>query len=221
LAKNKLERFEECKTFPNLIQAGYFDLLKDYPLKGKWSEKYFENNHPIVLELGCGKGEYTVALAEKNRQINYIGIDNKGARLWRGCKNSIEKKLSNVCFIRTRIEQIERLFAPGEISEIWITFPDPQPRSSRESKRLTSPRFLAHYKNILQPASIIHLKTDNTGLFEYTLETISNQGHELLFHSFDLYGLNLDDAASSVQTFYEKMFLEQGIPIKYLRFRLK
>lgn len=221
MAKNKLERFEECKTFPNLIQAGYFDLLKDYPLKGKWAEKYFENNHSIVLELGCGKGEYTVALAEKNNQINYIGIDNKGARLWRGCKNSIEKNLSNVCFIRTRIEQIERLFAPGEISEIWITFPDPQPRSSRESKRLTAPRFLAHYKNILKPESIIHLKTDNTGLFEYTLETISNQGHELLFHSFDLYGLNLEDEASSVQTFYEKMFLEQGIPIKYLRFRLK
>jgi tRNA (guanine-N7-)-methyltransferase len=221
LAKNKLERFEECKTFPNLIQAGYFDLLKDYPLKGKWSEKYFENNHPIVLELGCGKGEYTVALAEKNNQINYIGIDNKGARLWRGCKNSIAKNLSNVCFIRTRIEQIERLFAREEISEIWITFPDPQPRSSRESKRLTSPRFLSHYKNILKPASIIHLKTDNTGLFEYTLETISQEGHELLFHSFDLYGLNLEDAASSVQTFYEKMFLEQGIPIKYLRFRLK
>jgi len=221
LAKNKLERFEECKTFPNLIQTGYFDLLKDYPLKGNWAEKYFENNHPIVLELGCGKGEYTVALAEKHRQTNYIGIDNKGARLWRGCKNAIEKNLSNVCFIRTRIEQIESLFAPGEISEIWITFPDPQPRSSRESKRLTAPRFLAHYKNILQPASIIHLKTDNTGLFEYTLETISNQSHELLFHSFDLYGLNLEDEASSVQTFYEKMFLEQDIPIKYLRFRLK
>jgi tRNA (guanine-N7-)-methyltransferase len=221
LAKNKLERFEECKTFPNLIQAGYFDLLKDYPLKGNWAEKYFNNNNPIILELGCGKGEYTVSLAEKNNHINYIGIDNKGARLWRGCKIAIEKNLHNVCFIRTRIELIERFFGQGEISEIWITFPDPQPRSSRERKRLTSPRFLAHYKNILKPESIIHLKTDNTGLFEYTLETVSEQGHDLLFHSFDLYGLNLEDDASSVQTFYEKIFLEQGIKIKYLRFRLK
>jgi tRNA (guanine-N7-)-methyltransferase len=221
LAKNKLERFEECKTFHNLIQAGYFDLLKDYPLKGKWSEKYFGNNNPVVLELGCGKGEYTVSLAEKNKDQNFIGIDNKGARLWRGCKTAIEKNLSNVCFIRTRIELIERFFAPGEISEIWITFPDPQVRSSRERKRLTSPRFLAHYQKILEPGSIIHLKTDNTQLFEYTLETIASQKHELLFHTFDLYGLNLDDDASSVQTFYEKMFLEQQIRIKYLRFRIR
>lgn len=221
LAKNKLERFEECKTFPNLIQAGYFDVLKDYPLKGNWAAKYFENQQPIVLELGCGKGEYTVALAEKNKHSNYIGIDNKGARLWRGCKNAIARNLQNVCFIRTRIELIERFFAPGEINEIWITFPDPQPRNSREKKRLTSPRFLAHYKKILKPGSIIHLKTDNTGLFEYTLDTIREQGHELIFHSFDLYNLNLEDDASSVQTFYEKMFLEQEIKIKYLRFRLK
>lgn len=219
MVKKKLERFEECKTFPNLIQAGYFDLLKDHPLKGKWAEKFFENNNPVLLELGCGKGEYTIALAEKTPHLNYIGIDNKGARLWRGCKTAIEKEFDNVCFIRTRIELIERLFAPGEVSEIWITFPDPQP-GSRERKRLTSPRFLAHYKNILKPSSIIHLKTDNTPLFEYTLEIIGEEDHELLFHSFDLYGLNLEDDASSVQTFYEKMFLEQEIQIKYLRFRL-
>lgn len=221
MAKRKHERFEECKTFSNLIQAGFFDLLKDYPLKGFWAEKYFGNNHPIILELGCGKGEYTVSLGERNPDINYIGIDNKGARLWRGCKTAIEKNLDNVCFIRTRIELIERFFAPGEISEIWITFPDPQPGSSRVRKRLTSPRYLDSYKNITKPGSIIHLKTDNSGLFEYTLETITQQGHELLFHSFDLYGLNLNDDASGVQTFYEKMFLDQGISIKYLRFRLK
>lgn len=219
MVKKKLERFEESKTFPNLIQAGYFDLLKDHPLKGKWAEKFFGNNNPVILELGCGKGEYTIALAEKNPHLNYTGIDNKGARLWRGCKTAIEKELGNVCFIRTRIELIEKLFAQDEVSEIWITFPDPQP-GARERKRLTSPRFQAHYKNILKPASIIHLKTDNTPLFEYTLETIEEQGHELLFHSFDLYGLNLEDNASSVQTFYEKMFLEQKIKIKYLRFRL-
>ncbi|MBE0663024.1 MAG: tRNA (guanosine(46)-N7)-methyltransferase TrmB [Bacteroidales bacterium] len=220
MAKKKLARFEESKSFPNLIQAGYFDLLKDYPLKGKWAENYFGNTHPIVLELGCGKGEYTVSLAEKNKSLNFIGIDNKGARLWRGCKNAIENHFDNVCFIRTKIEQIERFFAPGEISEIWITFPDPQPGSSGERKRLTSPRFLNHYKNFLKPDSIIHLKTDNTPLFEYTLETIASQGHQLIFHSFDLYGLNLEDDASGVQTFYEKMFLEQGISIKYLRFKL-
>ncbi len=220
MTKNKLERFRECKSFPNLIQAGYFDLLKDYPLKGKWAEKYFGNHHRIVLELGCGKGEYTVALAEKNQDVNFIGIDNKGARLWRGCKTAIEKNLDNACFIRTRIELIERFFAPGEISEIWITFPDPQPRNSRQRRRLTSPRHLAHYKNISQPGCIIHLKTDNTALFEYTLETITQQNHELLFHAFDLYSLNIHDDASCVQTFYEKMFLDQGISIKYLRFRL-
>lgn len=221
MAKRKHERFEECKTFPNLIQAGFFDLLKDYPLKGKWAEKYFGNDHPIILELGCGKGEYTVSLGERNRNTNYIGIDNKGARLWRGCKTAIEKNLDNVFFIRTRIELIERFFAPGEISEIWITFPDPQPGSSRVRKRLTSPRYLGSFKNITKPASIIHLKTDNTGLFEYTLETIEQLGLELLFHSYDLYGLNLNDDASGVQTFYEKMFLNQGISIKYLRFRLE
>lgn len=219
MAKKKLERFEECKTFPNLIQAGYFDLLKDYPLKGHWAEKYFHNDHPIVLELGCGKGEYTVSLATKDKGKNYIGLDNKGARLWRGCKNAIENGLENVCFIRTRIELIERFFMHSEIDEIWITFPDPQP-GSRERKRLTSPRFLAHYSNILKPGSIIHLKTDNLPLFEYTLETIRDQGHRLLFHSSDLYGMNLNDDASSVQTFYEKMFLEQGTSIKYLRFTL-
>jgi tRNA (guanine-N7-)-methyltransferase len=220
LAKNKLGRFEECKTFHNLIQAGYYDLLDDHPLRGKWAEKYFGNQHPIILELGCGKGEYTLSLAEKNSDHNFIGIDNKGARLWRGCKNAIEKELQNVCFIRTRIELIERFFALNEVSGIWITFPDPQPRGSKESKRLTSPRFLSHYKYILKPNSIIHLKTDNTGLFEYTLETIQEHGHTLLFHTFDLYGLNMTDQASSVQTFYEKMFLEQGEKIKYLRFRL-
>jgi tRNA (guanine-N7-)-methyltransferase len=221
LSKRKLERFEECKTFPNLIQAGFFDLMEDYPLKGNWASKFFSNNYPITLELGCGKGEYTLALAKKNPEKNFIGIDNKGARLWRGCKNALEQQLGNVGFIRTKIELIERFFAPGEISEIWITFPDPQPRSSRELKRLTSPRFLKHYAAILNPGSIIHLKTDNTPLFEYTLEVVRDYGHELLFHSFDLYGLDLEDDASSVQTFYEQMFLAQDMKIKYLRFSLK
>jgi tRNA (guanine-N7-)-methyltransferase len=221
LSKRKLERFEECKTFPNLIQAGFFDLMKDYPHKGNWASKFFNNNYPITLELGCGKGEYTLALAKKNREKNFIGIDNKGARLWRGCKNALEQQLGNVGFIRTKIELIERFFAPGEISEIWITFPDPQPRSSRELKRLTSPRFLKHYAAIMKPGSIIHLKTDNTPLFEYTLEVIREHGHKLLFHSFDLYGLDLEDDASSVQTFYEQMFLAQDMKIKYLRFSLK
>jgi tRNA (guanine-N7-)-methyltransferase len=220
LAKNKLEKFRECKTFTNLIQVGYFDLLKDYPLKGHWAKKYFRNQNPIVLELGCGKGEYTVSLAERTKDKNFIGIDNKGARLWRGCKTALEKNLANVCFIRTRIELIERLFASNEISEIWLTFPDPQPRNSKENKRLTSPRYLTHYKNIMVPEGIIHLKTDNTALFEYTLETIEKHKHSLLFHSFDLYGLNLNDEASSIQTFYEKMFLEQSVNIKYLRFKL-
>lgn len=187
-------------------------------MKGNWRKDYFKNDNPIVLELGCGKGEYTVNLAIQNPSINYIGIDSKGARLWRGCRNSIDNQLDNVAFVRTHIEQIEQLFAPGEISEIWITFPDPQLR--KERKRLTCPRFLKHYRNILATDSLIHLKTDNIPLYDYTLRVIRSAGHKLLFHTNDLYGDDVQDVASSIQTFYEKMFLEQGMKITYLRFRL-
>ncbi|HSW68411.1 MAG TPA: tRNA (guanosine(46)-N7)-methyltransferase TrmB [Bacteroidales bacterium] len=220
MSKNKLARFEESRNFPNLIQAGYFELIQKYHLRGNWAQNHFHNSNPIVLELGCGKGEYTLALARKNADANYIGIDNKGARLWRGCRTAIEDGVSNVAFFRTRIEQIEQIFAPNEISGIWITFPDPHPQNSKSEKRLTSPRFLEHYRNILVPESIIHLKTDELQLFEYTLNVIKEKRMQLLFHSFDLYNEATFEEASLVQTFYEKSFLAQGKKIKYLRFRI-
>ncbi len=218
MTKRKLERFEECKTFDNLFQFNYFDLLQDFRLKGNWNGNYFKKAGPIVLELGCGKGEYTVNLAIKNPGVNYIGIDSKGARLWRGCRSAIDNQLDNVAFIRTHIEQIEQIFAPGEVSEIWITFPDPQP--SKVNKRLTSPRFLNRYHKILAPGSLIHLKTDNVPLFKYTLNVIKSEQHELIFKTDDLYANNTENAASSIQTFYEKIFLGQGLKITYLCFRL-
>lgn len=220
MSKHKLARFEECRTFPNLIQAGYFELLQKYPLRGKWAQNYFRNNNPIILELGCGKGEYTLALARKNEGTNFIGIDNKGARLWRGCRTALDEGLTNVAFFRTRIEQIEQLFAPNEISSIWITFPDPHPRESRSEKRLTSPRFLDHYINILQPGSVVHLKTDDLHLYEYTIKVIHEKQMQLILFTPDLYRDALLDEASMVQTFYEKNFITQGKTIKYLRFRI-
>lgn len=192
------------------MQAGF-------ALKGKWHE-FFNNHHPIVLELGCGKGEYIVALSQKYPHINFIGIDIKGARMWRGAKTTFENKTPNAAFIRTRIDQIEGLFAENEVSGIWITFPDPQPAKAR--KRLTSPMFTNRYKNFLKPDSIIHLKTDSLEFFDYTLFTIKTEGHELLFHTYDLYNSNLEDDVMLTQTHYENIFLQKGIPIKYLRFKL-
>ena len=157
MGKDKIRRFRENETFPNLFQASFEEVYrKDYALKGAWNEKVFGNKNPLVLELGCGKGEYTLALARLNKSVNYIGVDVKGARLWRGAKTALEEKLDNVAFIRTRIELIESFFAPGEVSQIWITFPDPQPR--KENKRLTSPRFLNRYLLFLAPDAVIHLK---------------------------------------------------------------
>ncbi len=218
MTKRKLERFEECKSFTNLFQFGFFDLKDDFRLKGKWNKEYFGNENPIVLELGCGKGDYTVSLGRRNADKNYIGIDSKGARLWRGCRTAIDEGLGNVAFIRSHIEWIERLFAPGEVSELWITFPDPQPRKPR--KRLTSPRFLDHYSGVLKPTGNIHLKTDNYSLYAYTLEVIYDLGHSLHYDTPDLYNNPPRNEATEIQTFYEKMFLCQGVKITYLRFSL-
>lgn len=221
MTKRKLERFAENLTFPNMFQLSYEEQQKGLPWKGKWSA-YFMNNHPIIIELGCGKGEYTVNLAEKNPENNYIGIDIKGARMWRGCKTSQEKGLFNVAFLRTYAQVLEQYFCPGEVSEIWITFPDPQPRQAREKKRLTHPRFLTVYSRILKENGLIHLKTDNQDFFSFTLETIHNGGYPLQYYTRDLYQAdNAPEVATSIQTFYEKMFLEEGKPICYLRFQLK
>ncbi len=219
MAKNKLKRFAENLTFSNLIQPQLKSLLhENYSLKGKWNKNYFSNNNPIVLELGCGKGEYTVNLAEKHPEKNFIGIDYKGARLWRGAKTSHENKLKNVLFIRTKIDMIERFFDANEITEIWITFPDPQPK--KERKRLTSPFFINRYKNILSKNGVVHLKTDNLDFFNYTLETIDKYNHRLIHYFNDIHRLPLHNEITTIQTHYEKMFVAQGIKIHYLNFKL-
>jgi len=221
VVKKKLLRFSENLTFPNMFQPQYVELKGGYHLRGKWKTDFFNNDHPITLELGCGKGEYTTGLAERYPEKNHIGIDIKGARMWKGCKYSNDRQLTNVAFIRTRINLIGFLFAPQEISEIWLTFPDPQPQLSREKKRLTSPDFLMRYKNILHPEHRIHLKTDDTGLFEYTLSVIETHGHDLLYMTKDVYDSDAPWEVKNITTFYEAMFLEEGKNINYLNFRLK
>jgi len=221
LAKNKIRHFKETKTFPNFIELSYPELMQGFLYKGKWAKAFFKNDNPTVLELACGKGEYTITLAGKYPDINFIGLDIKGARMWRGAKTSNEEGIKNVAFIRTHIELIEHYFAAGEVSEIWIVFPDPHHRSPEIKKRLTSPEFLSKYKNILKPGGIIHLKTDNKELYDYTLERIKEHNHNLVYKTDDLYNSGLDDDVLLVQTFYEKIWLEKGKRITYLKFNLK
>lgn len=217
MTKRKQERFAETATFPHVIQPTFDEIHNNFPLKGKWAG-FFENTHPITLELGCGKGEYTIALAKQYPGNNYLGVDIKGARIWRGAKTAFEDGMKNVAFLRTRIDFIEHAFAENEVNSIWITFPDPQPVKPR--KRLTSPLFLNRYAGFLIPGGIIHLKTDNTEFFESTLEVIKEGNHHLLMHTFDLYNSNLEDDVMLTQTHYEKIFLAEDKPIKYLRFQL-
>ena len=219
-SKNKLYKFKENETFECLIQPTKDEVFqKDYSLKGKWGEKIFGNDHPIILELGCGKGEYTIALAEKFPENNYIGVDIKGARLWKGAKYVTENKLPNAAFLRTRIEFIDSFFAPDEISEIWLTFSDPQPNKPR--KRLSSEQFLTLYSRFLKPDGLIHLKTDSRLLYESTLEVISEGGHKLLESDDDIYNSGRgEDEITSVRTFYEQQFLAEGLPITYIKWKL-
>ena len=218
MGKNKLKKFADMETFGCVYQFPWGVLESGAcPMKGNWHERCFHNDNPIVLELGCGKGEYTVALAEKFPERNFIGIDIKGARLWKGAKYATEKPLPNVAFIRTRIEFITSLFAPGEVAEIWITFADPQEKKAR--KRLTAPGFLARYNQILAPGGIVHLKTDSRLLHNYTLQVAAVNGLPVLVHDEDIYGHGLADEVLSIKTFYEQSFLAKGIPITYLAFR--
>lgn len=219
MAKHKLARFAENETFPNLFQYTYGEIIQGVAQKGKWHE-FFKNDHPIVLELGCGKGEYSVGLAQKNPDRNFIGMDIKGARMWRGCKTSQEDNLQNIAFVRSHIELIEHFFEAGEVDEIWVTFPDPQPKEYKARKRLTSPRFLSYYKKILKKDGIIHLKTDNDGLYEYTLEVIQEAQHKILFSSNDLYNSGYENEAVWFQTFYENKYLSTGKNINYVKFKL-
>ena len=219
VAKNKLKRFAELANYPNLIAPKFEEVFRtDFRLKGCWAKEVFGNRHPIVLELGCGKGEYTVALARKYPEKNLIGMDIKGARMWVGATDALQNNLSNVVFLRARIEFIKSCFASGELSEIWITFPDPQPQQSRENKRLTSLRFLQSYREIMQPDGIIHLKTDSQSLFEYTCEVLKSNNFRVLVCTDDLYQSGYADEILSVQTYYEKMFMDKGFTIKYLKF---
>ncbi|MFC2111116.1 tRNA (guanosine(46)-N7)-methyltransferase TrmB [Bacteroidota bacterium] len=218
--KRKLQQFAETKTFHNFFEPSYDELKEGFIMKGKWALDFFKNQNPIIIELGCGKGEYTVGLAEKYPERNYIGLDLKGARMWRGCKTSIENDMKNVAFVRSKIQNLEHIFNKDEIDEIWITFPDPQPRGSKENKRLSSPAFIDRYKNILKKGALIHLKTDDSNLFDYTLEIIAEHGHKLLFETHDLYKSGVDYDVMEFQTYYEKIFLSEGKKINYLKFKL-
>lgn len=217
MAKHKLQRFAENETFGNLFQQSAYDRAgNEFPLKGFWRRDYFHNDNPIVLELGCGKGEYTIAMSRRDTGRNYIGVDRKGARLWRGCKDAIEQQLGNVAFLRIAIDNIPHYFGEGEVDEIWVTFPDPQPK--KERKRLVSPKFVETYRKILKKeGGILHLKTDSDLLYEYLLETAAAQSWELLENVLDVYSQVCDPLLTEVQTFYERKWLEEGKTIHYVK----
>lgn len=220
MAKRKIAQFAEVDSFENVFRhLQHQESISDFEQKGKWNEFFFKNDHPLVLELGCGKGEYTVGLAQNYITKNYIGLDLKGNRIWRGAKTALEAKMKNVAFLRTRIENIEKSFAEKEVNEIWITFPDPQ--LQKERKRLTSPRFLNYYRNILNKDGVVHLKTDSLKLYEYTLDTIKNNNCKLLDCTNDLYNSdpNGREAVMAIKTFYEAKYLKAGLNICYLRFK--
>lgn len=224
MGKDKLKRFAEMTHFTNVIQPKLEDVKQGHFLKGKWKADFFKNDLPIVIELGCGRGEYTVEMARHYKDHNFIGIDIKGARIWRGAKTCIEDKIDNAAFIRSRIDFLDKLFGANEISEIWLTFSDPQPKRPR--KRLTSSLFVDRYRKILAPEGVIHLKTDSDLLFESTLEQIEEHNYQLLLHSHDVYGELMATANEdlryklSIQTFYEKKWLGEGIKIKYCEFQI-
>lgn len=219
MAKKKLIHFEENLTFPHLIQPTYKELEAGFTFRSRWNELFFRNGHPIIVELGCGKGEYTVGLARKHPELNFIGIDMKGARLWRGCKTVEEEHLPNVAFIRTRVDHMLKLFGPAEISAIWITFPDPQ--KGKERLRLTSPCFLAKYEQILTDDGVIHLKTDDDQFFAYSLSVVNRFSHRIIRNTGDLYDSSLEDEVREIQTFYEMKWLAAGKKICYLSFNLR
>ena len=242
MGHGKLKKFAENETFRCLLQPDAASvlakpegskelILRDHAIKGNWNREMFVKDQPIVVELGCGKGDYTIALARRHPEMNFIGVDIKGARLWKGAKEATEDSLPNVAFLRTRIEFIDAFFGPSEISEIWLTFSDPQLRGS-ENARLTSPLFLQRYSRFLRPDGIVHLKTDSRFLFEYTQSVIRANHLEVLASGVDIYNAPLVipgeekdslpdlDAVFEVQTFYETMFLKMGLPITYLAFSL-
>ncbi len=225
--KGKIQKWAEMKTFNNVLEPDTAEVFKkEHPLKGKWHNIVFKNENPIVLELGCGKGEYTVGMAKHFPNKNFIGVDIKGNRIWKGAKIAFENEMKNVYFIRTQIDFIASFFNKNEVDEIWITFPDPQPKDRLERKRLTSPMFIDRYKKFLKPSGIIHLKTDHEGFFRYTLEEIERCHFNLLESTFNLYGEIIEKLDTktqeilSIKTFYEKLFAAKGHNIHYLKFQL-
>ncbi|WP_160131914.1 tRNA (guanosine(46)-N7)-methyltransferase TrmB [Kordia antarctica] len=222
-SKNKLKRFKENDTFSNVIQPTREEITENkFPYKGKWNSNFFKNDAPIILELGCGKGEYTVALAKKFPNKNFIGIDIKGARFWRGAKTAVEDEMKNVAFIRSQIELIEGMFAENEVSEIWITFPDPQIKYKRTKHRMTNESFLASYKKVLKNEGTVHLKTDSEFMHGYTLGLLHGAGHEVLYANHDVYKNEGSPAdVTEIQTFYESQYLEVNKPITYIHFKIK
>jgi tRNA (guanine-N7-)-methyltransferase len=244
VGKNKVARWAELETFNNIIQPETAELLgKDHRIKGNWNRQIFKNENPIILELGCGKGEYTIGLSGLFPNSNFIGVDIKGARMWRGAKTASEKRLKNVAFLRTRIEFINCFFAGNEVDEIWITFPDPHPGKKNSNKRLTCPWFLNIYRNFLKDRGIIHLKTDNSELYDYTRKLVTDNALEILFSTNDMHSMSSNDlivsgniyspsdqpgcseqisaGILSIITHYEIKFLEKGMTINYLSFRLE
>lgn len=222
-SKNKLRRFKENETFPNVVQPSR-DAVQNGScnLKGNWHKNFFKNNNPLILELGCGKGEYSVNLAKADPDSNYLGVDIKGARFWRGAKTAIEENIPNVGFLRTQIELIDLLFDENEVDEIWITFPDPQIKYKRTKHRLTNIEFLQKYKKILKPDGVVHLKTDSEFMHGYTLGLLHGMGELVEFAAHDVYGSDgSPKAVTEIQTFYEKQYLEEGKKITYLRFKFR
>jgi tRNA (guanine-N7-)-methyltransferase len=220
-SKNKLKRFKENEMFKNVIQPTREEVVTNFSQQGKW-HSFFGNNNPIVVELGCGKGEYTIALARKNPNRNYVGIDIKGARFWRGAKTAIEENLPNVAFVRTQIELVACIFAENEVAEIWITFPDPQIKYQRTKHRMTNSSFMKKYHHILNEEGIVNLKTDSEFMHGYTLGLLQGAGHEVLYANHTVYkNEGAPKEVTEVQTFYENQYLEVGKPITYIKFRLK
>ena len=222
-SKNKLKRFNENATFSNVVQPTREEVVNEQlALKGKWRADFFKNNNPIVLELGCGKGEYSVGLAERYPNKNFIGVDIKGARFWRGAKTAVENGMQNVGFLRTQIELIHHCFAENEVDEIWITFPDPQIKYKRTKHRMTNSEFLQRYKQILKPEGLMHLKTDSEFMHGYTLGLLHGEGHEVIYANHNIYkNEGAPNVVTTIQTFYEKQYLEINKPITYIQFKIK
>ena len=219
MSKGKLQKFADMESYPHVFQYPY-SVAENVPfeMKGRWNEAFFHNSNPIVLELGCGRAEYTLGLARLNPQCNYIAVDIKGARMWTGAKQSLQEGLANVAFLRTNIEIIDRFFAPGEVSEIWLTFPDPQMK--KMTKRLTSTSFLSRYRHFLKDGGIVHLKTDSNFMFIYTRLLVELNKLPLEQMTDDLYASDMVDDVLAIRTYYEQQWLDRGITIKYIGFGL-